>query len=192
MTFKRFIAAALALLLLLGALPELTSALAEDYIAKDSLCMAVQSGVHDWRLDHYEDANCLHGKFEIDLCRNCKKYCRTTISDKGPHVFPSTWETLSEATCTEAGQQIHYCTVCKNASETRSIPALGHDWGAWKTITEASCTKEGLKARSCNRCGKRETEKITGAHQWGAWETDIPGTCIRNRTKDALRYKERR
>jgi uncharacterized protein YjdB len=68
------------------------------------------------------------------------------------------------ATCTEAGSydEVTYCTVCgeKLSSVSKTIDALGHNWGEWKTVTEATETTEGLKERVCSRCEEKETEVI--------------------------------
>ncbi|MBO4926548.1 MAG: hypothetical protein J5472_08715, partial [Clostridia bacterium] len=175
-------ALALALVLLL-ALP--LAAQAEDYVARDSLCMAVQSGQHNWRLDHYEDATCLHGKIEVDYCSQCGKKCRETISQPGPHTFPDTWDILQTATCTEAGEQIHYCTVCLNASETQPIPALGHSWDGGAVTTDPTCTSDGVRTYTCTRisvsgapCGATRTESIPAlGHQWDGGAVTTQPTC---------------
>ena len=110
---------------LLIALP-LTAQAAE--VAWDSECLAFQSGYHDhdWRWQSEEPANCLHGKITHYKCRNCGNTCTLNDGVKGSHQFPSTWDRLQDPTCTAPGKDIHYCTVCYNASETRDVPALGH------------------------------------------------------------------
>ncbi|MBR5382804.1 MAG: hypothetical protein IK133_03190, partial [Clostridia bacterium] len=128
----------------------------------DSECLAFQSGYHnhDWRWQSEEPATCLHGKVTHYKCRNCGNTCTVRDSALAPHVFPSTWDTQKAPTCTEAGTDIHFCTVCKNASETRNVPALGHNWSEWQTVTEPTCTKTGTKVHSCSRCRERETWSI--------------------------------
>ena len=45
------------------------------------------------------------------------------VSDSGKHEYEE--ELISEATCTEAGLMMYTCIACQK-SETRDIPALGH------------------------------------------------------------------
>ena len=54
------------------------------------------------------------------------------------------WETTQEATCTTAGVKTRACQNpgC-NETETKDIPALGHDW-----------TKKDSADHECTRCGK--------------------------------------
>ena len=43
---------------------------------------------------------------------------------------------------------------------TRSIPALGHSFGAWSVLVPATEDAEGLQTRTCSRCGQTETATI--------------------------------
>lgn len=54
------------------------------------------------------------------------------------------WETTQKATCTEAGVKTRACQNpgC-NETETKDIPALGHDW-----------TKKDSADHECTRCGE--------------------------------------
>ena len=52
------------------------------------------------------------------------------------------WQTVTPATCTNAGSQKRTCSLC-NTSETQNIPVLEHNY------SEATCTKP----QTCTRCG---------------------------------------
>ena len=52
------------------------------------------------------------------------------------------WQTVTPATCTDAGSQKRTCSLC-NTSETQNIPVLEHNY------SEATCTKP----QTCTRCG---------------------------------------
>ena len=69
------------------------------------------------------------------------------------HVFGE-WTVTKAATCTEAGVSTRTCTVCGEAKETLTVPALGHNLTAVAAKT-ATCTEAGHSAYwSCSRCGK--------------------------------------
>lgn len=42
--------------------------------------------------------------------------------------------------------------------QTRSVPTLGHSWGAWVVVTEPTPASEGLRRRECARCDAFEEE----------------------------------
>ena len=52
------------------------------------------------------------------------------------------WQTVTPATCTNAGSQKRTCSLC-NTSETQNIPVLEHNY------SEATCTEP----QTCTRCG---------------------------------------
>lgn len=76
--------------------------------------------------------------------------CSRCEATKGVEKIPATghsfgdWETTQEATCTTAGVKTR---ACQNpgctATETKDIPALGHDW-----------TKKDSTNHECTRCGE--------------------------------------
>lgn len=181
---KRTLLLTLALLAALLIVLPLTAQAAE--VAWDSQCLAFQSGYHDhdWRWQSEEPANCLHGKITHYKCRNCGNTCTVRDSTKGPHQFPSTWEHLELPTCTKTGTDIHFCTVCLNASETRTVPALGHQWDSGKVTTQPTCTAAGVKTFTCTRkdatgmsCGATRTESVPAT---GHKPQTVPGraaTC---------------
>ena len=68
------------------------------------------------------------------------------------------WES-DGVTCTKAGYQIRYCSVCESY-EQRWSEALGHNWGAWWVDIQPTKTAEGLRLRMCERCFKVESETI--------------------------------
>ena len=86
--------------------------------------------------------------------------------DSCPHAQTTIQvETVTEATCTEAGSQINVmvCTVCGEelSRETVAVSALGHDYGELVEFSAATCTEGGTYGRICARCGGRVTEEWT-------------------------------
>lgn len=83
--------------------------------------------------------------------------------DNGEHEF-GPWETVSEATCIEAGARKHACVIC-GAERTESVPALGHAWDDGVVTSEPTVSAEGAKTFTCGRCGAARTESIARLEQ---------------------------
>ena len=73
------------------------------------------------------------------------------------HAFGA-WETVTAATCTEAGEEERVCTEC-GAKETRAVAALGHRFEV-RVISAATCTEAGEEERVCTECGAKETAAV--------------------------------
>lgn len=89
-------------------------------------------------------------------------YCACGHSDPGQHTH--VWndgEVLVEATCLESGSMKYTCTDSHcGDTETRSIPALGHD-NVHYDAKAATCTAEGwYEYDQCKRCGYSTIIKI--------------------------------
>lgn len=78
--------------------------------------------------------------------------------DGEEHEF-GPWETVSEATCIEAGARKHACAIC-GAERTESLPVLGHAWGEGVVTAEPTVSTEGAKTFTCGRCGATRAESI--------------------------------
>ncbi len=66
----------------------------------------------------------------------------------------SEWTVERAATCDVAGEEIRTCSRCKG-TETREIPALGHEYGALISGQPATCAEDGeVPHYNCSRCGK--------------------------------------
>lgn len=83
--------------------------------------------------------------------------------DGEEHEF-GPWESVSEATCTDAGVRKHTCAVC-GAERTESLPALGHAWGDGVVTAEPTASAEGARTFTCGRCGVVRTEPIARLEQ---------------------------
>ena len=115
------------------------------------------------------------------------------------------------ATCSDAGKsELVYCTVCgKIIKESKTEPALGHDYGAWTddgdgehhsqkcvreddTITKphdwkqtdstpATHTENGVINYECTTCGAKKSETIDKItdHSYGQWKSDDENTHSR-------------
>ena len=87
------------------------------------------------------------------------------------------WVTIKNPTCEESGTEYNYSTM-----ETRSIPALGHNYSKEYTVDKgATCTEDGLKSRHCSRCGAHTDEVVIekrGYHDWDNGRITKQPTCI--------------
>ena len=77
----------------------------------------------------------------------------TGVKNESGHVHEFTeWTTVTEPTCTEAGQEQRTC-ACGEV-ETREIEALGHEIEILAAV-EPTCTESGLtEGKKCTRCGE--------------------------------------
>ena len=76
------------------------------------------------------------------------------------------WQTVTPATCTNAGSQKRTCSLC-NTSETQNIPVLGHNY------SDATCTEP----QTCTRCGA--TTGTALGHNYSDATCTEPQTCTR-------------
>lgn len=84
------------------------------------------------------------------------------------HIFTE-WVVTKEPTCTENGVETRTCSKC-GESESRPIPATGHDEGTWITTKDPTCTENGQKELHCNSCDEvLDTEIIPAKGHDAEW-----------------------
>ena len=96
------------------------------------------------------------------------------------------WETVTEATCAEAGLRQRICARC-GETETETIPATGAHTEPAEPVIEnevaATCTTGGSydEVKYCAVCGqelsRRTAVSFELGHSFGAWETVEEATC---------------
>ena len=87
------------------------------------------------------------------------------VPDPVPHVHRyGEWNTVASPSCVRAGKEMR---ICQNAgcsqpptSETRNVPALGHDWSKWTVTARPEAGIAGEERRICRRCHEAETRQI--------------------------------
>ncbi len=87
---------------------------------------------------------------------------------KAPHTHTAgaaVKENEVPATCEVAGSydEVVYCTECgeEMSRESKTVAALGHDWGEWEVTKPATETEEGEMTRTCkNDASHKETKPI--------------------------------
>ena len=109
---------------------------------------------HNYREGEKVDATCTEpGKITM-VCANNSEHRYEKITSQ-PLGHLSATDAAKAPTCVETGLTVGYhcsregCGVVLEAQKT--VPALGHDWGAWTVTTAATCTKDGSEKRVCKR-----------------------------------------
>jgi hypothetical protein len=101
-----------------------------------------------------------------------------TVTVNAPHSHNwGNWETITQATCSEEGEEGRHCTADPPHFETRPLPIdpNGHDWGEWLETTPASYTAAGEETKTCNHdSSHKETRPIpqipfTSIDDFGTW-----------------------
>lgn len=95
-----------------------------------------------------------------EVCKVCHETLNkgTTIPKTNSHEWGK-WTTVREATCTEKGEQIRKCAVCRE-EEIESLPLAKHSWDNGKVTKAPSYTKVGVKTQTCKKCGKTKTTTL--------------------------------
>ena len=86
-------------------------------------------------VEHY--LGTYHGTKWHDFRNDSQSLCgfvMESVSTAHTHTWNS-GETVTPATCTEAGSILYTCTICGEV-KTEEIPAKGHDYGNWVTVND--------------------------------------------------------
>ena len=107
----------------------------------------------DGNIEYYKCSSC--GKLFSDEAGTKEITLESTVIPAAHTPGEAVTENEVPATCTEAGSydEVVYCTVCgaEISRETKTIEALGHDWGEWVDNGDET------KTHTCSRCGETET-----------------------------------
>ncbi len=117
---------------------------------------------------HTETGECTGGSatcLKPAVCDTCNSEYGTA---KG-HTFGE-WETVSEATCTAAGEKKQSCEC--GEEKTDIIPALGHDYS--DVVVEATCTAKGSITSTCAECS--DVKIVYTDPKGHSWNIEAP-TC---------------
>ena len=122
---------------------------------------------HDYREHGTTEATCTEpGKITM-VCANNSEHRYEKITSQ-PLGHLSATDAAKAPTCVETGLTVGYhcsregCGVVLEAQKT--VPALGHDWGAWTVTTAATCTKDGSEKRVCKRDASHVETRTIKAH----------------------------
>lgn len=122
----------------------------------------------------------------------------TTIIDSDPVTLnnshtaaAATRENENPATCTADGSydEVVKCSRCGTeiSRTSKTIPALGHDYGEWTVTKEATTTAEGEKQRVCSNDNshieKQSIPKLTPRYYYNSTTTTTKDTTKKDNTK---------
>ena len=87
---------------------------------------------------------------------------------------------IQAVTCTQDGKVQTYCTKC-DFSETKTVPARGHEFGEWYETKPATCLEEGELYKNCKNCSFFDTRMIPVTdHVFNNIEIIQDPTCTQN------------
>lgn len=133
----------------------------------------------EWEVER--EAACNYEGSIVQKCKKCFAVVnRKSVPKNGNHNFNQVLP-AKEPTCTSTGCcALWQCLNCGatdtavrlgyvgNYRDGRSIPALGHKWGA--PVTEpATCTKAGMTVMTCERCGHIQKIAIPATGHSATW-----------------------
>ena len=84
--------------------------------------------------------------------------CPTGKLDVANHTFGE-WEVTKAATCKEAGERKHTCSVCGKAV-TEVVEKLAHTLGEAYDVVPATCEAAGSQKKKCSVCNEVVTEVL--------------------------------
>ena len=148
-------------------------------------------------IEYWECTDC--GKFYSDAAATAEITEESTVlAATGAHEW-DVWQTITAATCEQAGERSHMCVICGTV-ETETVPAA-HTLTAREAVA-ATCGSDGRAAHYyCSRCGKyfadeSATQELsynedifiprTSEHVYGEWTTVEEASC----TQDGSRRRE--
>ncbi len=97
------------------------------------------------------------------------------IRNDGKHWYNCT--EYVEPWCETSGYTVFTCVYCGD-TQTRTVPAMGHEWSEWDENGYPTCTEPGGLIRFCRRCQATDTQTIPAlGHDWGDWQTLNDASC---------------
>ncbi len=114
-------------------------------------------------VEEVTEATCTRDGYTTHTCTRCgDSYTDSPVLALG-HDWTE-W-TGTERTCLEGGVQTRSCKRC-NQTESREVPALGHDYET--KVVEPTCTVDGFTLHICTRCGDVYKDTFVPAlgHTW--------------------------
>ncbi|MBQ6935010.1 MAG: leucine-rich repeat protein [Clostridia bacterium] len=134
-----------------------------------------------------KDPTCVEDGYTGDMfCPLCETVLTEgEVIDKLGHNVEE-WETVTEATCTEAGEKTGKCTVCEE-NVTDVIPATNHPESRRVNSKDATCTEAGhtgyLYCPDCKKILDKGEEIPALPHTVEEWEVTTPATCTEEGVK---------
>ena len=134
------------------------------------------------------EPTCTERGYTTYTCSRCGDSYIADETDALGHNWGD-WTVTTEPTCTAAGEETRTCSRC-DATETRAVDALGHDYVA--VVTAPTCTEQGYTTHTCSRCGDSYVGDYVDAlgHTPGeaVRENEVPATCTAEGSYDEVVY----
>ena len=131
-----------------------------------------RSAIHFNSSDHTLKHNvinstCTSEGSESDDCIYCDATFNYKSIEKIAHDYGA-WTPKVASTCLKTGTEIRYCKNCSEY-ETRTIPALGHNYKA--TIVAPTCSSQGYTMYTCTICSYSYKSNYTSKlpHRFDDW-----------------------
>ncbi|MBQ3016149.1 MAG: hypothetical protein IJD79_05155 [Clostridia bacterium] len=84
-----------------------------------------------------------------------------------------------EATCTQAGYDLHVCIRCRHSYTDNEVDALGHNYLKTEDV-EATCTTAGHTDYECGNCNHTYSIKVKATGHNYLKTEDVEATCTEN------------
>lgn len=142
---------------------------------------AAQHNFSEWE----EKDNVCTGTIRTRKCQDCN-YVETETTGFGEHT---TGETVTvPATCSTDGSETVYCSVCREAISSETIPATGkHEYSeVLSVIDPPNCVTSGATVYKCKYCDSEWLEEIKApGHKFGEYTYNNDATCQKAGTMTA-------
>lgn len=146
-----------------------------------ALCTGMLIPVHGEECDHdyvekREEPTCTQPGESYFECAKCRYQSGHQNLMPLGHAFGE-WETVLEATCENAGEEIRICIRCGD-QESHAILATGHDFKI--EIVAPTCAKDGYTLHTCRTCGATEKTDYTDATGHDYKTEIVAPTCTKD------------
>ena len=120
---------------------------------------------------------CVMPGMERQDCLFCDHYAERQIAATGQHSMGQ-WYVVGIPDCEKEGQQFRDCADC-HYSESKPVPALGHQFDAWYVAVAPGCENPGQERRDCQSCSHYEVKDIPAlGHRFGDWYVTKEATAV--------------
>ena len=120
---------------------------------------------------------CVMPGMERQDCLFCDHYAERQIAATGQHSMGQ-WYVVGIPDCEKEGQQFRDCADC-HYSESKPVPALGHQFDAWYVAVAPGCENPGQERRDCQSCSHYEVKDIPAlGHRFGDWYVTKEATTV--------------
>lgn len=99
-----------------------------------------------------EDLNNYHFKKNIET--PISAIFNDNCADNIHTLYKDSWKTTKKATCENNGQEVRYCNICGEITDSRIIPKTNHVKSIWYVTKDPTIYSNGTKIIMCDICGK--------------------------------------